>query len=42
MGVPGALRHCRLPLVRSAEVEDIELLVPAVGLVLLVLVPERV
>ena len=42
MGVLGALRCRQLPPVRLVEVEDIELLVPVVGLVLLVLVPERV
>ena len=41
MGVPGALRCRQLSLVRLVEVEDVELLVPVVGLALLVLVPER-
>ena len=42
MGVPGALHHHQLPLVQSAEVEDVELLVPVVGLVQVVLVLGRV
>ena len=42
MGVPGALRCRQLSLVRLVEVEDVELLVPVVGLALLVLVPEWV
>ena len=42
MGVLGALRHCRLPPVWLAEVEDVEQLVLVVKVVLLVLVPEQV
>ena len=42
MGVPGALRHHQLPPVWSVEVEDINLLVLAVGLVRQVLVLEQV